>query len=998
MAEKKQSESGMPAAQNGSENTETPRVVVRTRKKSSVAGSSGRKTPVQIAPAAHDGPGRKTPSTVSAKTSAVRPLLQSLATPEDEAPGRQPSSAANTTSRASAYGRFLKTHANATHRRRPAALSEGYLIPLSLEEVPGEDAEKAAASEPVQPEETAQAPVEDIPDSGSEAVSEPAAPLAEEAPAEAPDESAGETESAGAAEPAGEAESAAVMEPAGEAESAASEPQAEEAQAGEPAPAAEAQPDGDIYALRFQRTNFPDPSARPEAAAPAPETPAEVPSVDPVPFDEFENRLFRDFHNPESLTAPLEEVKNRPADAETPVTMSTEAMARTQDENPREAAGGSFRGLVENLQGAAATESEPAPAAAPAPAAHAGAPRVLICWIGKVDIGAALRHDQINPGPVRMLLERMERFDHIILLTPQNQNVEDLFRDWLSACADEKSLEFRRTGVRDLSDHALICSAVMDVVDEAIMKYGLPADGTGITFHLSPGSPATHAVLMLLAADRYRGIRLVQTKLPGIGQRPEVLSIEVPAVALKPAAAGDRMPVSASAQPEEQAYAAASPDEHAHQRPGRGSRYLHRRSAGRGFEQERTDDVISEPYDSIRKPTTAPNMQAQPQDGEPPTISEALGRIYSSVQRIASMPLPVLLMGEDGTGKSRLARFVHEWSGRGGKYVSIECSGLTDAMFTSELFGQKAGDYPGAWRSREGAFRLANGGTVFLENVDMLTPSQQAILLRVLSPSGETVVVLPGQGPRQGFTSRVRIVASASERVLQKLHSGEFRPALFYRLAGVCAELPAVRSYTPEERQNLLRSLLVRLQHRLGVCWNFNGDAWQALVEEEWPGNLRELTRMMQQICLMAPADGTITRDYVLKQLKLARTTAPEKTVSAPAPAAAPEPAAPHQSLPGFTAMELPFPGAPADEAQHADAAEALAPEHGSADDFELGGGIGIDDWLRQLRLKKVQEAMEKTNGNRREAASLLGMSYIQLNYTLRQMKNKEEGEEEEEK
>lgn len=1000
MAEKKQTETGMPAAESGSSSTEAPRVVVRTRKKSSAAGSSGRKTPRQTVPAAQDAPGRKTPSTVTAKTSALRPLLQSLTDPEDEAPGRQPSSAANTTSRASAYGRFLKTHANATHRRRPAAFSEGYLIPLSPEEVPDEDAGKDAAPESLRTEEPVQAPADGIPESGSGAAAEPAAaaeepaaPFEEAAPAEMTEEAAGEAEPAAVTEPAGETAPAETAEPAG--------PQAEETPAGEPEAeaAAPAGPDGDIYAMRFHRTNFPAPSdAAPEApAAPAAAAAAaeEVPSVDPVPFDEFENRLFRDFHNPESLTAPLEEVRSRHADDGTPVTMSTEAMARTQDENPRDAAGGSFRGLVENLQGVAAPEAEPAPAAAPAPEAHAGAPRVLICWIGKVDIGAALRHDQINPGPVRMLLERMERFDHIILLTPQNQNVEDLFRDWLSACADEKSLEFRRTGVRDLSDHALICSAVMDVVDEAIVKYQLPADGTGITFHLSPGSPATHAVLMLLAADRYRGIRLVQTKLPGIGQRPEVLTIEVPAVALRPAAAGDRMPVSASAQPEEQAFAAASLDERAHQRPGRGSRYLHRRSAGRGFEQEMPDDVISEPYDSIRKPTTAPNMQAQPQDGEPPTISEALGRIYSRVQRIASMPLPVLLMGEDGTGKSRLARFVHEWSGRGGKYVSIECSGLTDEMFTSELFGQKAGDYPGAWRSREGAFRLANGGTVFLENVDMLTPSQQAILLRVLSPSGETVVALPGQGPRQSFTSRVRIVASASERVLEKLHSGEFRPALFYRLAGVCAELPAVRSYTPEERQNLLRSLLVRLQHRLGVCWNFNGDAWQALVEEEWPGNLRELTRMMQQICLMAPADGTITRDYVLNQLKLARTAAPEKTASAPVRAAAPEQAAPHQSLSGFTAMELPVMGAPADEAYHADAADDAAPSQGSSGDFELGGGIGIDDWLRQLRLKKVQEAMEKTDGNRREAASLLGMSYIQLNYTLRQMKNKEEGEEE---
>ena len=180
----------------------------------------------------------------------------------------------------------------------------------------------------------------------------------------------------------------------------------------------------------------------------------------------------------------------------------------------------------------------------------------------------------------------------------------------------------------------------------------------------------------------------------------------------------------------------------------------------------------------------------------------------------------------------------------------------------------------------------------------------------------------------------------------------------------------------------------MRLQHRLGVCWNFNGDAWQALVEEEWPGNLRELTRMMQQICLMAPADGTITRDYVLSQLRLARICPGEKTAPAltePAVSAG-LPAVPEQDLHGFTAMELPLPGTAGSAP-----VENKEPAGQSDDDFEPGGDLSLDDWLRQLRLKKVQEAMEKTGGNRKEAAALLGMSYIQLNYTLRQLRNKEE-------
>lgn len=1020
MAEKKDTEASIPqeAAENGGEKSQTPRVIVRSHKKSTLGSQSGRMKTRKGALTAQEESLRKTPSTVSAKTSTVRPLIHGILQAVDDVPGRQSASAGNNTSRASAYGRFLKTHGNATHRRRPASIpqsfalsgspdndgtglpsgngtqaSAAYEIPAGAAETASPEEARATPAVPAgetagtetplasrEPGMTAQADEEkpSYPLPGTE-------PGTEEEPAAEKNDNTADELSGGQDEIAAPAADE-VREQEANGETAAAYPRERITTAGD-----------DTHAGRIGRLNFPVPGAA--ASAEAPEDGEKTVSSrereekineavrELTESDEFSHRIFRDFHIPASLTAPLEPaapgLEGASADA-APVTMSTEDMARSLKDSPRDISGGSFRGLVENLQGGPVPGEEPVHA--PAPAAHAGSPRILICWVGKVDIGAALRHDQINPGPVRMLLERIERFDHIILLTPQNQNVEDLFREWLASCADEKTLEFRRTGVRDLSDHALICSAVMDVVDETIRKFGLPADGTGITFHLSPGSPATHAVLMLLAADRYRGIRLVQTRLPGIGQRPEVLTIAVPSAALTPAAPGDRLPVSASTEPEEQP--PVSFDERVHQRYGRGGRYLHKRSIGRGMEQERTDDVIPEPYEGIRKPTTAPNMQAQPQEGEPPTISEALGKVYARIQRIASMPLSVLLMGEDGTGKSRLARFVHEWSGRGGKYVSIECSGLTDAMFTSELFGQKAGDYPGAWRAREGAFRLANGGTIFLENVDMLTPSQQAILLRVLSPSGETVVVLPGQGPRQGFTSRVRIVASASERILEKIHNGEFRPSLFYRLAGVSAELPPVRRYTSEERQNLLRSLLVRLQHRLGVCWNFNGDAWQALVEEEWPGNLRELTRMMQQICLMAPADGTITRDYVLSQLRLARICPGEKTAPVlPEPAvSAGLPVVPEQDLHGFTAMELPLPGAAGRAPE-----EDKEPAGRSDDDFEPGGDLSLDDWLRHLRLKKVQEAMEKTGGNRKEAAALLGMSYIQLNYTLRQLRNKEE-------
>ncbi|MBQ1846053.1 MAG: sigma-54-dependent Fis family transcriptional regulator, partial [Desulfovibrio sp.] len=603
---------------------------------------------------------------------------------------------------------------------------------------------------------------------------------------------------------------------------------------------------------------------------------------------EHEGRVYRDARRARDGQRNWSGPSSSSSASNGPVTMSATEMAETAVHGGTAPQSGSFRGLVENLQGATAHEEpkrressariisvparsqrqakpQPAVQAAPAPQAQSapseagktpeGSPRVLICWLGKVDIGAAMRRDHINPGPVRMLIEHSKPFDHVILLTTQNPNVLENYRAWLAPCVTEPVLDIWRTQVHDLADHGLICTAVIEAVEHAIREFSLPATGEGITFHLSPGTPATHAMLLLLAASRYKGVRLVQTKINGTEQASEVLDIHVPDVVLKDASDDGLLPSFVSheplpmpaAAPEAQADdAEQAPEADGRAHFGHGARAARKRPMAHAFPSPRIQSDITDPYEGLRPPTNAPNMQTAPKEGDPPTISEALGEVYDKMQRISTMSVPVLLLGESGTGKSRLARFIHDWSGRSGKFICVDCAGLSDEVFISELFGQKQGDSPCAWRSREGAFRLANGGTLFLENVDALSASQQSMMLRMLAPIGETVVQLPGgAGSRAASSARMRIIASAGDALVAKMQSGEFRSDLFYRLSGVAARLPSVREYAPEEKENMLRSFFVNLQHRMGRFWSFSGDAWQALLDEDWPGNLREIGRML---------------------------------------------------------------------------------------------------------------------------------------------------------
>lgn len=681
---------------------------------------------------------------------------------------------------------------------------------------------------------------------------------------------------------------------------------------------------------------------------------------------------------------------------------------------------------------------------------------VLICWVGKVDISAALRHDNINPGPIRMLLEHEPTFDHVLLLTTLNQSVLDTLSAWLAPCLAGKTLDIQHTKVPNLSDHMLVCQATVEAVEGVIKHYELASDGTGITFHLSPGSPVTHAILLLLSTIRYKGIRLMQTRLTGLGKAPDILTISIPDILSGPGISMTdipeiEMPVADNAEP---APVTSTPIEQAvlqEQQEEDPAKYIPKGRLGHKYASLaakakgsalRGEDLLSRfkpthraqparaPHGRIQRPApqqaaqqealpleleipvtqqednalraTAGNIgkpsrisptAMQPKEGEPPMISAALGSVYKKMQRVATMLLPILLLGESGCGKSRLASYIHEWSGRGGKFVSLDCAGLTDEMFICELFGHTGGH----GQPREGAFRRARSGTLFLENVNLLTPTQQSMLLRILAPVGETKLTLPARPPFPACTVRVRIIASADASVADDIRAGRFRTDLYYRLAGVSTTLPPVREYTYTERENLLRSFLVSLQQKLGQCWNFSGDAWQTLLDEKWPGNLREVTRILQQVCLLSDSSATITREDVLQQLRQGRflNTVHSHTDAAGTAAESFEAqfvqTAQEQSFSPDAASFGPVIAgdddmldAPLDNESDA------APDQHSEDFFELGSGQNLDKALEQARNSKILEAMERAKGSRNEAAALLGMTAGQLNYALQRMRKNE--------
>ena len=233
--------------------------------------------------------------------------------------------------------------------------------------------------------------------------------------------------------------------------------------------------------------------------------------------------------------------------------------------------------------------------------------------------------------------------------------------------------------------------------------------------------------------------------------------------------------------------------------------------------------------------------------------------------RAARVSVPVLLLGETGTGKSLLGRVIHNESPRaGGSYQAVNCAGVPDSLFESEFFGHQKGAFTGADEGRRGLLEQAQGGTLFLDEVGELSVSQQAKLLTALE-EGE-IRRLGGEG-----TVRVdlRILAATARDLSAELVTGGFRRELFHRLAVLTCHLPPLRC-RPEDIGPLARRLFREHQRRHGLpSSTLSGEVIPHLERLPWPGNVRELSHLLEAGLIQA-GQGALT----WKVMEMVRETA----------------------------------------------------------------------------------------------------------------------------
>ncbi|MCB2187852.1 MAG: sigma-54 dependent transcriptional regulator [Deltaproteobacteria bacterium] len=294
--------------------------------------------------------------------------------------------------------------------------------------------------------------------------------------------------------------------------------------------------------------------------------------------------------------------------------------------------------------------------------------------------------------------------------------------------------------------------------------------------------------------------------------------------------------------------------------------------------------------------------------------SGAMNRLYELVENLAPTNATVLISGESGTGKELVAQTIHQLSGRATKpFVAVNCGAIPAGLMESELFGHERGSFTGAVAQRRGKFETAAGGTLFLDEVGELDPSLQVKLLRVLQEKEFCRV-----GGERTQKAEVRVLAATNRDLKEAVEIGQFREDLYYRLNVIPLEVPPLRDRGED--------LGLLLEHFLGLAATEFGrplpaiedEAWRALLNHNYPGNVRELRNLAERITVSCPSGAVSLADLP-----------PEVATAADAPDA------------GRVLGELPT------------------------------GGVS----LRQLEKELILKTLEKAGGNKAAAARMLGVT-----------------------
>ncbi len=303
--------------------------------------------------------------------------------------------------------------------------------------------------------------------------------------------------------------------------------------------------------------------------------------------------------------------------------------------------------------------------------------------------------------------------------------------------------------------------------------------------------------------------------------------------------------------------------------------------------------------------------------------SPAMRRLFALLPKIARAESNVLITGESGTGKELVARAIHQLSPRREKpFVVVNCGGIPGTLLESELFGYKAGAFTGAKHDKPGLFAQAHGGTIFLDEVGDLPPELQVKLLRVVEYKSFT----PLGSPKEVQVD-VRIISATNKDLEEEVRAGRFRQDLYFRLNVLSVHLPPLRERR-EDIPLLVEHFLKKYSEKMGkVGLGISEYALKALMEYDFPGNVRELENIIERSVALESGPLILPETLTLRAEKLP----------------------PSQEIPA-----------------------KLPPE-----------GLHLEDFLAEIEKRLLKEALARTGGRKEEAARLLGLSPRSFRYRL---------------
>ncbi len=369
---------------------------------------------------------------------------------------------------------------------------------------------------------------------------------------------------------------------------------------------------------------------------------------------------------------------------------------------------------------------------------------------------------------------------------------------------------------------------------------------------------------------------------------------------------------------------------------------------------------------------------SEPRNSQPPPslrrlVGEdpAMAALTHAIRKVGQSDATVLVHGESGTGKELVAEAIHEASPRrGGPLVKVNCAALVETLLLSELFGHEKGSFTGAAARRRGRFEMAEGGTIFLDEIGDISPRTQVALLRVLQE--KTFERVGGVTP---IRANVRIVCATHRDLKAMVARGEFREDLYYRLRGLVLEVPALRQRLGD-LPLIAAAILARIGAERGVApKRLSPRALEGLSRHAWPGNVRELENALRAAALFADGDAIELEDFTSNVEGLRGI----ESVEAPPTARAGGP----PRLPGELGTRYasePPPSVP--PSIHAPESSSNPTEVAYA---HVRGGVSLFDMKRQIERDCIARALTESNGNITRAATLLGMKRPRLSQLVKQ-------------